>query len=152
MSVSSYLDHFQRGDVVGAGNVDEVDVAREETVGEAGHEAGGEDGREGEGGGRHQEPGHQARHGRDDQQLSGSEELLEETSQDGHQYWRNVLECANHRLPHRITAAAPSLVHPLVVFYQHRREATAHTTRQGSQGLAGMLSCHDPLQTCLRGE
>ena len=126
----SYLDHFKRGDVVGAGNIDEVDVACEETVGESGHEAGGEDGCEGEGGGGHQEPGHQARHGRDDQQLPGAEQLLEETSQDGHQNGRNVLKCPDHRLPHRLTAA-PRLVDPLVVLYQHRGEAATHSTRQG---------------------
>ena len=91
----AYLDHFKRGDVVGAGNVDEVDVACEETVSQASQEARGEDGDEGVRPESHHHPGEHAGHSRGDQQLLGAKPLLQETTSQSEYDGRDILSYSN---------------------------------------------------------
>ena len=126
----THLHHFQASNIVVAGHMNHVHIARQQTKRQPRADPRHEDAGNGGDAQGHQDPAEDAGDGGDDEDLPWSKDLLKKSSNKSHDDGRNILECSNHGL-HQITVLIIRCLNVLlIVFYQDCGEAGRHATRK----------------------
>ena len=126
----THLHHFQASNIVVAGHMNHVHIARQQTKRQPRADPRHEDAGDGGDAQGHQDPAEDAGDGGDDEDLPWSKDLLKKSSNKSHDDGGNILECSNHGL-HQITVLIIRCLNVLlIVFYQDCGEAGRHATRK----------------------